>query len=344
MANEPVILSKQETQELYCRLAALEKRGQDLQSLFTQLQAEKVLPPDEFLFIFAADTGEQNAEQNALQARVEDDNAHAFLLGGDNTYTNPATFEEYSADVAFADSYTNICRTFPAIGNHDLDPDPTSQYQFDRFTYLPGNRRYYSKYFPHTGVELYVLNSGKRTGGVLEEPDGNTVGSIQWQWFDQAIRQSKAKWKIVMFHHPFISAQSGASDGSQYLSEMDWDFTQYGVDLILNGHNHINAHLRLDGLDYVNVSCPVRDCRRHTSQPIPYGNPNAEHVFLDDRAGNRTGLPSYVKMNINSDRIEVKFWDIDSDSPYHCFTITNCNQFPLDPICPDESYCSPCQV
>ena len=342
MSNEQVILSSQETTALYCRLAALEKRAQDLQALFNQLQAEAVLPPDEFLFIFAADTGEQNANQDLLKTRIDDDNAHAFLLGGDNTYTNPGDQTTYNADVAFADAYSNICRTFPAIGNHDLDPDPSSLTQFNKFTHLPGNRRYYSKYFPHTGVELFVLNSGRDSGGTLDEPDGNSVGSIQWQWFDQAVSQSKAKWKIVMFHHPFISAQAGASAGSQYLTEMNWDFDQYGVDLILNGHNHINAHLLFNDIDLVNVSCPVRDCRQHTSQAQPYGG--GEFVYLDDRAGDRRGLPAYVKMFINQDRIRVEFWDTATDSPFHCFTITNCVQFPVDPICPDESYCSPCQV
>src|SRR4029434_8500293 len=63
----------------------------------------------------------------------------------------------------------------------------------------PGNGRYYVVQIGL--VAFFVIDSGIDTGGTMVEPDGNYVGSKQFQEITAAITRSTAKWKVAVLHH-----------------------------------------------------------------------------------------------------------------------------------------------
>jgi len=187
---------------------------------------------------FVSDAGVIGSNQTAVAALINTFDPDWALFGGDNTYG-----ASFTADWAAFSAVNAI--TLPAIGNHDWDRAGILTEIATMFPTLPGNKRYYNKVICNGLVELFVLSSGYNTAGTLLEADGNSVGSTQHTWFVQAVSDSVAKWKIVMFHHPHVTSDSVASRAK---AALDWDFQSHGIDLILTGHTHMWEMLTNNGV------------------------------------------------------------------------------------------------
>jgi 3',5'-cyclic AMP phosphodiesterase CpdA len=75
--------------------------------------------------------------------------------------------------------------------------------------------------------------------------------SKQYAWLKQDLETSKEKWKIVLFHHPpFSSGEHGGDTAvAAALSPL---FETNGVDLVLNGHDHVyERNQEINGVDYI---------------------------------------------------------------------------------------------
>ncbi len=127
-------------------------------------------------------------------------------------------------------------RFFPVLGNHDWgfgSMDPYLNY----FTLL-GNGRYYR--VVQGVVEFFMLDSDTR------EPDGTSSDSVQGKWLKDALADSTALYKVVVFHH---AAYSSAEHGSS--TWMQWPFAEWGATLVLNGHDHVYERVIKDGFPYI---------------------------------------------------------------------------------------------
>jgi predicted phosphodiesterase len=112
---------------------------------------------------------------------------------------------------------------FPALGNHDFYSDTARTYL--NYFALPGNERYYD--FIKGNCHFFVVNSDPI------EPDGNTGTSAQAMWLKNKLAQSTSRFKIVYFHHPpYSSGQHGNN------TDMLWKFKEWGVNVVLCGHEH----------------------------------------------------------------------------------------------------------
>ncbi|MFQ6048514.1 MAG: metallophosphoesterase, partial [Phycisphaerae bacterium] len=117
---------------------------------------------------------------------------------------------------------------FPAIGNHELGgprQGPDGRKVFADFFVLPGNERYYS--FDYGDVHFCVLDSNGR----------QSVDSPQYRWAEKDLIGSRARWKIVVFHHPIYCAgnhQSHISMRTTYGPLL----ARAGVAVIFSGHDH----------------------------------------------------------------------------------------------------------
>jgi 3',5'-cyclic AMP phosphodiesterase CpdA len=73
-------------------------------------------------------------------------------------------------------------------------------------------------------IELFVLNS-------------NRVNVAQTDWLKRVLPASAATWKIVVFHHPAWTCGEYRSNAAVVQKWVPL-FEQYGVQLVLNGHDH----------------------------------------------------------------------------------------------------------
>jgi hypothetical protein len=169
------------------------------------------------------------------------------LTTGDNNYPNGAAetidqnvgqyYHEYIGN--YQGTYGPGALTnafFPSLGNHDWVTPNAAPY-LDYFT-LPGNERYYT--FTQNPVQFFVLDS------MPGEPDGVTQDSVQGQWLQRELAASTARWKVVVMHHsPFSSGYHGSNPW------MQWPYREWGVNVVMGGHDHHYERLTVDGLTYL---------------------------------------------------------------------------------------------
>jgi hypothetical protein len=83
----------------------------------------------------------------------------------------------------------------------------------------------------YQNVRFIVLDS---TRAIHDE----SAAIVQAQWLTQVLSTNKAHWTIVIYHHPTVSVSHGTPN--QMLTEHSRPlFEQYGVDLVLQGYDHV---------------------------------------------------------------------------------------------------------
>jgi hypothetical protein len=117
---------------------------------------------------------------------------------------------------------------FHSMGNHDAASVPTYQNVFELPKSAPekGTNLYYSFTY---GEALFIsLNS---------EDAGNEE---QYKWLVKTLKDNAdMKWKIIFFHRPFYTIGAHAGEMDPYFGTWWKAFDDYGVDLIVNGHDHM---------------------------------------------------------------------------------------------------------
>lgn len=302
------------------QIQALAQRDEQLNERICELERKiaggAVLPGT---FGFVSDAGNKSAEQTLVFEALDRFGAQGHFFGGDNNMTAglEATIDENWE--AFND-FIECGVAFPAFGNVDLDAGtPVGKPQMDKFN-IP---RYYDVEFDRGDVHLFVLNSGMNTARDLVEPDGITVGSTQWDWFISKLETSTRRWKIVMFHHPFVTSLH-PSEGKKHVNVMDWGFHDLGVHLVLNGQIRANEHIRKFGLDILNVSMsgvyPSRNL--DPSGTLQGETTGCDLVWADRTDAGLRSEASIAKIVAERDRMTVQVIRIaDPTQVEHSFTI-----------------------
>lgn len=144
--------------------------------------------------------------------------ANLLLTVGDNDYTkSPGAFRD-NWNRSFGWLREAEIGVAGALGNHDVEVE-AGRYQFEMLQ-MPGPR-----YRRKVGnVELFVLNS-------------NAVDDAQTRWLAGALKTSRARWKIAVFHHPaFTCGAYRAHPGvvARWVPLLE----RHRVRLVLSGHDH----------------------------------------------------------------------------------------------------------
>jgi hypothetical protein len=137
---------------------------------------------------------------------------------GDNDYTeSPSAFHRnWTASFGWLGSVG--LRVAGTLGNHDIRVD-RGHYEYDE---LDMPRAHYRR--TAGNVTFFILNS-------------NRVSSIQTEWLKKVLPASTATWKVVVFHHPAWTCGAYRSNTAIVQTWVPL-FERYGVQLVLNGHDH----------------------------------------------------------------------------------------------------------
>lgn len=185
------------------------------------------VPPADLSFAVIGDFGTGDAVQAAVANRMcRWRKRHAFdlvITTGDNVYPDGAP-ERF--DTAFYRPYSCLfdagVRFRATLGNHDVQTDGGAPELED----------------PAFGMRRrnYVV---RRDGVRFVLVDSNLV---DWDWLRAATRPAPTdRWTIVAFHHPVYSPGTGHGSTPGFRPKMPRLFRRRGVDLVLNGHDHIYA-------------------------------------------------------------------------------------------------------
>ena len=196
---------------------------------------------------------------DAIEGSVDYD---ALLLLGDNVYPagDPAHVTWTVFD-PFSEVLDRGTQLLSVLGNHDAQ-NGNGDAQAAALG-MPG--RWYS-----TNIDDVLVVSLDST-----RPDDPE----QLAWLTETLKGSDATWKIAMMHHP---AYSGGYHGSSLDVREAFSpiFEQYGVQLVLAGHDHDYQRSRLiDGITYVvsGAAAKVREARRADFSEVAW----SVHHFVD---------------------------------------------------------------
>ncbi|MET0406492.1 MAG: metallophosphoesterase family protein, partial [Cystobacter sp.] len=175
-----------------------------------------------------------SAQRKVLQVLGKPARAGEFLLTlGDNAYSSGTEAEFQSNMVTPMADLLRVTPLFTTPGNHEYITSKAQPY-LDNF-YLPANNpanteRYYS--FDWGPVHFVSLDSN-----CVSYPTKECTNALQQDWLAKDLAATRQPWKIVFFHHPPWSSGDHGSSSSMRKAFVPL-FEQYGVDLVLTGHDH----------------------------------------------------------------------------------------------------------
>lgn len=149
-----------------------------------------------------------------------------YFTAGDNSNEN-GTLYEYQR--CFAPTWGRLMPDLHVVpGNHDYYSNPLENYwmYFDGMAGEPG-KGWYS--FEHGDWHILMLNSN--CGYV-----GCGPSSEQIAWMKQDLETHPTQCSLAIWHHPRFN--SGIAGNADWLYSF-WDVLyEYGVDIVVNGHDH----------------------------------------------------------------------------------------------------------
>ena len=193
--------------------------------------------PDEAQFTFVAfgDTRTQHRVHRAVVERIVG-LAPDFVLHTGDLVAEGGSADEWETFFEIERELMAQAPMFPALGNHERN----SREYFDLF-YLPGNERWYA--FDYGNARFVCL-----------QVDGTArfaPRSEQYAWLEETLAANTQRWLFVAFHvPPYTSAAGGRLEGvvRETLTPL---FERYGVDVVLNGHQHNYERNEVNGVTYV---------------------------------------------------------------------------------------------
>jgi hypothetical protein len=269
-----------------------------------------------FTFAVIGDFGWEGEALNAVAEAVVALDPDVLLTVGDNNYPDGAA-ETLDANVgrpfhAFIHPYrgsfgagAEVNRFFPTLGNHDLWNAKREPYLATEagapileWLELPGNERYYD--FVRGPVHFFALSSDP------SEPDGTEADSVQASWLRERLAASTARLQVVYMHHPPYS--SGPHESTR---RVQWPMKEWGVDLVLAGHDHLYERLDVDGLPH--VTCGLGGAAFYPFKralPESLVRFNAKPGFLSGRVRDGRVSLSFVTGGIVYDSLDVVPWSV----------------------------------
>ena len=168
------------------------------------------------------------------------------LTTGDNIYPNgsPSLFRPHFFR-PFRCLFQRGVKFHASLGNHDILTD-NGRPEIEHPRFGMRGRNYALSVGP---VRVVIADSN----------------SLDIPWLRRTLRRrTRDRWTVVAFHHPVYSSGTGhgSTPGFQHLPRI---FRRHGVDLVLNGHDHVYTVTKpLRGIRYVVTGgggAPLYGCR-----------------------------------------------------------------------------------
>lgn len=220
------------------------------------------LAPREYRFLALGDVRSNPDIWHRVSQRIHENEPEALFIVGTGDYPSDGRKYDLWVTQFFDPARDMLARLpfWPAIGNHEKTrkyvsaPPPDEAIAEEESHYfslfeLPGNERWYR--FDYQYLTLLVIDSNSNM-----EP-----GHDQYEWVREQLRSPRKRFTLAAFHHgPVTSGPHGKRGEDGTFNEWPLDqarrflmplFEMYGVDLVLNGHDHLYERSQVNGVYYV---------------------------------------------------------------------------------------------
>ncbi|MBT8494915.1 MAG: metallophosphoesterase [Deltaproteobacteria bacterium] len=208
--------------------------------------------PGKTRFAVIGDSGSGGAKQMAVaqqMARVFSKRPfESLVMLGDNVYENGEPHKMPKAIVgAYGRLFNKGVRALPTLGNHDIRTE-NGNAQLKYFGL--GSRRFYKTRLAGGDVELFSVDTTLLLPHKNYYPEGWRAkeAARQKQWLAKSLAQSKARYKLVIGHHPmYSSGESTGVDEGVIRQQLDGLLRDHKVSAYLSGHHHHYERSRPQG-------------------------------------------------------------------------------------------------
>ncbi len=224
----------------------------DLWSEWFQFRtASRFAEPFSFLYFGDAQKNIFSLWSRTLRAAILKSSDARFMIHAGDLVDRPNYEQEWNEWFNAGDPIFATLPSIPATGNHEYRKWKNKSLALSKFWRpqfsLPENGisglAETSYFLDYQGARIVVLDSNQK----LER---------QARWLENVLKGNPNHWTIVVFHHPVYSSIPGRDNK---LVRKHWEplFDKFGVDLVLQGHDHVYARGRGAGPVYVtSVSGP----------------------------------------------------------------------------------------
>ena len=157
-------------------------------------------------------------------------------------------------------------------------------------SYLGLADTYYSRVLGE--MEFFIYDTNETHADNNQTSLGASQAAPMGQWLLNALRQSKARWKIVVIHHPAYTSSTHSPGGYPVMA---WDWPGLGVALVIQSHDHVAERIFKDGACYFTVGLGG-------SGVHAFGTPLAESKF-------RATTNGYLKLYDSRSDLVVEYYD-----------------------------------
>lgn len=184
------------------------------------------LTTDTFTFAAVGDSRTNVGVWNTISTLTNNRNPAFVVFNGDIVDTGSSA-SQWNAWFDNGSNLINNKLILHAQGNHDVASASYYQNIFD----LPKNNTAQTELY-------YAVDYGEAIFICLNSESPSDTAQYNWLVSTLAANANK-KWKIISFHRPFYTVGPHAGEMDAYWNTWFKAFDDYGVDLILTGHDHL---------------------------------------------------------------------------------------------------------
>jgi 3',5'-cyclic AMP phosphodiesterase CpdA len=258
--------------------------------------------PAPFSFIYFGDA--QNAVRSLWSRVVRDAHSEApraaFMLHAGDLINQANADNEWGEWFSAGGFLNAMIPSIATPGNHEYGLSVTGSQltghwrpQFAFPLNGPPGLEETAYYLDYQGARIISLNSNERQ-------------QEQIAWLEEVLKNNPHRWTIVTFHHPVYSA---AKDRDNANIRNWWKplFDRYGVDLVLQGHDHSYARSAQGGPKNVNVPDGVRGQQANTVYVVSVSGPKMYPLGEAWQASrNASGVQLYQVIKVSPERVQYE--------------------------------------
>ena len=161
----------------------------------------------------------------------------------------------------YEEIYSNPSLMIPwyaALGNHDNRGKAEAEIDYSKISSrwkMPARYYTHTEKIDGTNEALFVqmdtspFVTAYHKKGSAYHVEGQDP-KVQLRWLESVLAASRARWKIVVGHHPVYSAAPGHGDTKELIAHVLPVLQQYGVRIYFCGHDHVLQHLVDGGVNF----------------------------------------------------------------------------------------------
>ena len=140
-------------------------------------------------------------------------------------------------------------------------------------------------------AEFFLLDSNRELPYLL----------TQRRWLEKRLQESQARWKILVLHHPLYSLKGWNNLVQRWV--FDGLIRKYGVDLVLQGHEH--AYARMTNIDNKLI------CKTTPVYTVSHCSPKNYRIQFDKRF-DKFGISSryYQTVEVKEDSLVLAAYEV----------------------------------